>query len=166
MIVGNGGIASVLTDREGFLFFASGVADSQEIRESEYQREIDLLMQQDNNLHIVYFSTLSVFYNTTRYTAHKRQMEETIKARFKKYSILRLGNCAWGTNPHHLINFFKGKIKNKEPYEVWDTYRYVLDKEEFLFWVNQIPEWNCEMSVIGRRMKVADIVEEIKKGLI
>jgi len=53
-IVGSGDIASVLKDRDGFIFFASGVSNSQETRESEYQREKDLLMIQDKGKHIVY----------------------------------------------------------------------------------------------------------------
>ena len=36
MIIGNGDIASVLNDREGAIFFVSGVSNSNEIRESEF----------------------------------------------------------------------------------------------------------------------------------
>ena len=49
MIVGYGDIASVLKDRKGTIFFASGVSNSQETRESEYKREEDLLMKQNKN---------------------------------------------------------------------------------------------------------------------
>ncbi len=166
MIVGHGDIASVLPDRDDLLFFASGVSNSQEVNDAAYKREIDLLMQQDRTKRIVYFSTLSVFYNSTRYTFHKRYMEELIKSQFPSYCILRLGNVTWGTNANHLINFFRNKIKNGEPFNAWDTYRYVVDKEDFLYWIGLIPPWNCEMSISGRRMWVSDIVDEIKKGLI
>ena len=162
MIIGNGDIASVLgeVDRDNFIFFASGVSNSKETRESEYEREKTLLMKQDRSKHIVYFSSLSVFYSYTRYAAHKKEMEWRIKNYFDKNTIVRLGNITWGTNPHTLINFIRNKIKNNEPYEVQDVYRYVVDKDEFLYWLKMIPNWDCEMNITGRRLKVVDIVKE------
>ncbi len=83
MIVGNGDIASVLVDREDVCFFASGVSNSQETRESEYKREEELLLTQNKDLRLVYFSSLAVFLNPdTRYAKHKRHMEELIKKTF------------------------------------------------------------------------------------
>ena len=104
MIIGNGDIASAIKDRKDLLFFASGVSNSRETRESEYRREIDLLLKQDKNSHIVYFSSLCVFYSNSRYAQHKRYMEKLVKG-FRKWTIIRLGNITWGTNPHTLINF-------------------------------------------------------------
>ena len=155
-IIGNGTIAKVLTDREDRLYFASGVANSQETRESEYQREKDLLLAQDKHQHVVYFSSLSVFYKESRYTQHKREMERLIKQHFPKYTIVRLGNPVWGYNPNHLIPFFK----TQKDYPIFDVYRYPLELEEFLHWIEFIPSWNCEMSITGRLMKAKDIVKE------
>src|SRR4030042_1919037 len=118
MILGHGDIASVLTDREGMIFFASGVSNSSEMRESEYQREIDLLLRQDKNKRLVYFGSLSIFYSDTRYARHKKQMEDLVKNNFEFYTIIRMGNISWGNNPHTLINFLKNKIKNCEQFEV------------------------------------------------
>lgn len=160
MIVGNGDLASVVKDRENILYFFSGVSNSQETDENQYQRELDLLLSQDNSQHIVYCSSLSIFYSNGRYARHKRTVEETIKRFFKHYTILRIGNITWGNNPYTLINYFKNKIKNKEAYEVQDTYRYILDKEEFLHWLDMIPSWNCEMNIPGKMMKVSDIIKE------
>lgn len=164
MIIGHGDIASVLPDRKDLLFFASGVSNSQETRESEYRREEALLLNQDRRQHIVYFSSLSIFYNNNRYTQHKEQMEETIKRRFSMYTIVRLGNITFGDNPHTLINFVRNKIENKEEFEVRDEYRYIIDKDEFLHWINLIPDWNCEMNITGKRMSVAEIV--VKYGYL
>ena len=160
MIIGHGTIASVIQDRDGLLFFASGVANSQETDENQYKREEDLLLAQDKSKHIVYFGSLSIFYNSTRYTQHKRRMEALVKKNFERYTIMRLGNPDWGNNPIHLIPFIKNKIKNNEPFEIWDAYRYVLEKEEFVYWLNLIPEWSCEMNVVGTRMLVKDIVKK------
>ena len=79
MIIGNGDIASVLKDRKSRLYFASGVSNSHEKRESEFTREKNLLLKQDRKLHLVYFSTLAVFYGDNRYVKHKRYMEELIR---------------------------------------------------------------------------------------
>lgn len=156
MILGHGDIAKVLPKRRDVLFFASGVSNSQETRESEYDREIDLLLKQDKTKHIVYFSTLAIFYSNTRYTQHKKYMELLVETWFEKYTIIRLGNITWGNNPHTLINYMKAHPEA----EIKDEYRYVCDKDEFLHWINLIPNWNVEINIPGRRMKVVDIVKE------
>lgn len=164
-VTGTGDIGSVIQDREGFLFFASGVSNSQETRETEYQREKDLLLAQDRSLHIVYFGSLSVFYSDSRYAKHKKEMEGLVK-QFPKYTIMRIGNISFGKNPHTLINHIRNKIKNKETIEVQAVYRFVVDLPEFLYWVSMIPEWNCEMTIIGRKMLVSEILNEVENGLI
>lgn len=162
MIIGTGDIGTVLkeVDRSDLLFFASGVSNSQETKDKEYQREKGLLLRQNRRSHVVYFSTLSVFYGKSKYIKHKRRMEELIKRTFPKYTIVRLGNISWGSNPHTIINYLRNKIKNNEPFEVHDVYRFVIDRDEFLQWMNFIPKWNCEMNITGRRLKVAEIIKE------
>ena len=155
MIIGDGDIASALPDRKDLLFFASGVSNSQETRESEYQREEDLLLKQDQRNHFVYFSSLAIFYSNTRYTKHKLKMENRVKEKFPAYTIIRLGNIIWGDNPHTLINYLKAHPEA----EIKDEYRYICDKEELLHWINLIPKWSCEMNVPGRRMKVKEVVD-------
>jgi hypothetical protein len=159
-IVGNGDIASVLKDRKDRLYFASGVSNSQEKRESQYTREKNLLLKQDRKLHLIYFSSLAVFYGDNRYVQHKRQMEDLVKQEFPRYTIIRIGNITWGTNPHTIINFFRLRLKTGKPIKVQDTYRYIVDKDEFLHWVGLIPGWNSEMNIPGRRMKVKEIIDE------
>lgn len=163
MIIGHGDVASVLTDREDIIFFASGVSNSQETREEEYQREENLLMKQDTDTHLVYFGSLSIFYSDTRYAQHKRRMESLIKRRFRTYTIIRIGNITWGKNPNTLINHFKAMAESGEPLDIQDVYRYVVDKDEFLYWIGMIPKWSCEMNVPGNRMKVQDIVDKYVK---
>lgn len=155
MIIGNGDIASVLTDRDDLVFFASGVSDSQETDEAEYRREIALLSRQDRNKRLVYFSSLSVFYSESRYADHKRAMEATIKKYSKYYCIIRLGNIDWGSNPHTLINY----LRAHPDAEIQDTYRFIISKEEFLLWINMIPPWNVELNITGRMMTVKEVYE-------
>ena len=160
MIEGRGDIASAIVDRQDLLFFASGVSNSQETRESEYQREKDLLLTQDKAEHLVYFGSLCVFYSDTRYARHKLEMEGLVKENFGRYTIIRLGNITWGDNPNTLINYFRARKEAGQPIEVRDEYRYIVDKEEFRYWLDLIPSFNCEMNVPGRRMKVREVVEE------
>lgn len=168
MILGDGDIASVLTpvDREDRIYFASGVSNSQEIRESEYQREADLLLKQEKRKKLIYFSSLCIFYSNNRYAAHKKYMEGLVKDNFPNYTIVRLGNIIWGDNPNTIINFFKKKIEKGNKINIQDAYRYLVDKDELLHWLKMIPEWNCEMNITGRRMKAAEIAESIRKGLL
>jgi uncharacterized protein (DUF2249 family) len=162
MIIGNGNIAYALPERDDLLFFASGVSNSKETNEDEYQRELDLLRRQPRDAHIVYFSSLGALDGKSRYYEHKRTMERTVRTIFEKYTIIRIGNITWDKNPHTLINFLKNKIQQGEPYTVEDTYRHILSKEEFLYWIDKIPKWSCEMNIPGKMMKVQGIVNEIK----
>lgn len=170
MIVGHGDIASALKDRSGFVFFASGVSNSQESRESEYQREKELLLRQDHSLRLVYFGSLSVFYpvvtkySNPRYAEHKLEMEELVKTTFPHYTIVRLGNIIWGKNPNTLVNKIRKLLKDGESFEIPDTYRYLVTKEEFLHWMDVIPDRNCEINIPGERVKIEEVVKRIKAG--
>lgn len=161
MIIGDGDIASVLPDREDLTFFASGVSNSQETNEDEYAREYNLLTEQiGKHKHMVYFSSLAIFYSDTRYTQHKRIMEAVTRKLFKNHTIIRLGNIDWGKNPHTLINHLKKQKKEGKKLDIQDVYRYIVNKEEFLHWISLIPTWSCEMNVPGQRMKVEEIAKK------
>lgn len=156
MIIGNGDLSSVLLDRDNRLFFVSGVSNSQETRESEYEREKNLLYDQPLGAHLVYFSSLAVFASNTRYADHKREMEFLVREMFPTHTIVRIGNIDWGNNSHTLINY----LRAHPDAEIRDEWRYVVNKEEFLYWINLIPDWSCEMNIIGRRLKVQEIYDE------
>jgi hypothetical protein len=165
MIIGHGDIGTALKEAmrpadEDYIFFASGVSNSSETKEREFRREVNLLMKQSKNKHLVYFSSLSIFYDGTHYVLHKMYMETMIKKHFPRYTIVRLGNITWGENPHTLINY----LKTHPEAPIKDVYRYIIDKEEFLHWIELIPSWSCEMNITGRRMKVAEIVKEYCNG--
>lgn len=166
MIHGTGDIASVLTDKPGYTYFACGVSNREPISQRQKEREMYQIWQAKNEGMFVYFSTLSVYYSDSEYTRHKIDMEKIVRARFKDYTIVRIGNIDWGTNPNTLINYLTDKIKKGEPYEVQDTYRYIVSKEEFQHWIEMIPEkGKHEMNITGKMMKVIEIVERIKKGI-
>lgn len=155
-IVGSGDIASVLPDRDDLLFFAAGVSNSQETNPYAYAREVSRLEEQPRGAHIVYFSSLAVFYSNTRYSQHKQRMEALVRMLFSSYTIIRLGNINWGNNPRTLINYLRAHPEA----EIRDEWRYIVDKDEFLHWINLIPDWDCEMNITGKRMKVQEVYDE------
>src|SRR3990167_2044446 len=167
-IIGNGDIAMALreggVDRDDLLFFAAGVSNSRETRESEYQRELTLLLDQPGNAWLVYFSSLCIFSSGSRYADHKFEMERKVKENFRHHIILRMGNITWGNNPYTLINYLRAHPEAP----IRDEWRYIVDKEEFWHLMRLIPDWSCEMNITGRRMKVREIYEKyvLPEGLI
>ena len=162
MIIGNGDIASVLNDRDNALFFVSGVSNSSEMDERNYQREVDLLNEQDTSLCIFYISTISINYldnRDNRYVRHKIYMEELIKSKFKNYNIIRIGNITWGNNPHTFINYIRNKMKDNKSVLINDEYRFILNVEQLLLLTDNLPlVGKNEISAFGSMKKVKDII--------
>lgn len=165
-IIGHGDIASVLhrVDPKGLTLFASGVSNSSETNEDNYRREEKLLLSQNQGDHLVYFSSLCVLNPETRYSAHKKKMENHVKYFFNNYTIVRLGNITWGTNPNTIINSFRNKMLNGEKLDIQQGYRHLVDADELIYWLNLIPYWNCELNITGRLIKISDIPLEISSG--
>lgn len=166
-IIGNGNIASVCKpfDREDRIIFASGVSDSGCTDEIEFLRERSLLSNQDKSKHLIYFSSLGIYYNNKRYFRHKKSMEALIKANFKTHTIVRLEVCEWVNNPTVIHNFFRKKIANEEPVIIQDAFRYVISLQEFHYWMSLIPlETTNEMNVPGVKRSIQEIYDLVKEG--
>ena len=164
MIVGNGSIARVLTDRDDLVFFASGVSNSSCIDEKEYEREFDLLKTIPIDQHIVYFSNLGIYYKKDRYTQHKINVEEYIRNNYKTYTIVRIEVCEWVTTPNTILNVFKKQLSQGTEPIIQDTTRYILSLKEFLYWIHLIQSGvRNEMNILGRKLTIAQIIEEIKQ---
>jgi hypothetical protein len=163
MIVGKGDIASVLNDRYDIIFFASGVSNSSETRDSEFQKEIDLLLKQDKSKCVYYFSSIALDISdkvVNRYYLHKLQMEALIKSNFENYVIIRIGNINWGKNPNTFLNAMRNKIMNNEPVHIVDEYRYIINKEQLLLMTDNLPsKGQHQISVFGRMAKVRDLLK-------
>lgn len=163
MIIGNGDIASILIDREEVIFFASGVSNSKETQESEYEREKKLLCNQDKTKCIFYFSSIDIDniekFKRNRYLQHKKEIEDYIKNNFINYNIIRIGNITWGKNPNTFLNFIKNKIKNNEPVYISDEYKFMIDKEQLLQLTNNLPlVGQNQLSVFSKMAKVKDLI--------
>jgi hypothetical protein len=161
MIIGKGDIAKILNDRKEAIFFASGVSNSNETNESEYEREKKLLSIQDKTKCIFYFSSISVddINKHSRYIKHKIEMEEIIKSNFQNYNIIRIGNIIWGNNPNTFINFINNKVKNYEPVVIKDEFKYIINKEELLLLTDNLPLTGKNIiSVFSKMAKVKDLL--------
>ena len=141
MIIGNGLIAKKCKsiDGEDVIIFASGVSNSSETDIREYDRETNLLLDQDKNKRLIYFSTCSIFdtnYTGEKYIQHKLNTETLIKNEFKKYSIFRLPNVVGkSNNKHTLFNYITNKIQNEEEIVTFrNCFRYLLDVKD-LWWI-------------------------------
>jgi hypothetical protein len=164
MITGSGDIAGVLNDRTGFLFFAAGVSKSSETDEAEYERERERLFRNveianQQRLTLVYFSSISRFYRMTRYTVHKYEMEQLIKTYCEHYHIVRIGNISFGKNPNTFINYIRARKAEGKFVEVRDEWKYMIEKEELQYVVDNLP-WGGkhEISVFGQMKKVKDVI--------
>ena len=101
MIYGNGLIAKSFKKyhkNSKFIFFASGISNSQEIDKFKYAREIKLLkkviLKKRNNQIFIYFSSCSIFDPSKKnslYVKHKLKIESIIKT-YDNYYIFRLPN--------------------------------------------------------------------------
>lgn len=165
MIIGHGDIGSVLKDREGALFFASGISNSNYVGEAEFARERDTFIDNANTARsqgikcCFYFSTMSIVHKNTRYTRHKELMERLVRYSFENYNIIRIGNIDWGTNPNTFINFIRNKKAKGEPVEIRDEWKYLISKEQLLLLTDNLPlTGKNEISVFGECKKVSDCI--------
>ncbi|MDP9958413.1 hypothetical protein [Chryseobacterium lathyri] len=134
MIIGNGLIANSLRniDSEDNLFFASGVSNSLETKNSEFEREFSLLKNtlEKYDSKFIYFSTVSVNDQSKQdslYILHKLKMENYIKDNSKNHLILRVGNIVGkGGNPNTLFNYLRTQIINDHKFNVHSHARRLL----------------------------------------
>lgn len=167
MIIGKGDVAQQLwrVDKPFVTFFASGVSNSRQEDEKEYEREISLLMQQPKDQHLVYFSSLCIYYSQTRYAQHKKYMERLIKEIFPSYTIVRLGNITWGRNPNTIINYFKWQHYEKKEPHIEEDNRFIITEAEFCYWMQHLPiGTKNEMNIPGEMVSINEIWRRVQDG--
>lgn len=156
------------------------MSNSRETNGEAYDRERDLFdciyQRNGENLHRVYFSSLCVYYSDNEYAQHKRLMEQRITWGKWTYTIIRLGNITWGNNPNTIINYFKkchsdnvemqkvSQYYNVRP-ELQDTYRHLVTRQEFEYWIKKIrPGVNDIMNIPGEFIHVKEIWRRVQNG--
>ena len=133
MVVGNGLISNSFKDfinNKDYLIFASGVSNSNEENDSEYEREFSFIKENLNKSgKFIYFSTINNKEN--KYFKHKRKMEEYIITNSTNYLIFRLPNVVGnGGNINNIFNFLNNKIKNNELIKVKNVNRSLIDIDD------------------------------------
>lgn len=175
MIIGSGLIANSLQhiDSEDNLFFASGVSNSLETRNSEFEREFVLLknsLEKNKKNKLIYFSTVSVNDQSkqdSHYVLHKLAMEEFIKNNADNYLILRIGNIVGkGGNPNTLFNYLRNQITNNHTFTVHSKARRLLiDMDDITkFLAESCPDINNEIinCAFPYYYNLNEIIEEIE----
>jgi UDP-2-acetamido-2,6-beta-L-arabino-hexul-4-ose reductase len=137
MIIGNGLIANAFEKykyNNDVIIFSSGVSNSSEVRESEFNREEYLLREYLSlKKKLIYFSTISVVDESLEspYTNHKIKMEKIISTNHSNYLIFRLPIVV-GKNANGItfFNSIKDKIKNEEELKIFNVGRYLIDIDD------------------------------------
>lgn len=127
MVVGNGLIANLFKnhDDENVVFFASGVSNSLENNQLNFDREENLVrktLEENPDKLFVYFSTCSIYDSSkaeSLYVLHKLNMESIVSKSAHKFLILRVSNAVGkGGNPNLLLNFIYDSLKNQKTIQV------------------------------------------------
>lgn len=170
MIIGNGMIASSFKNvkvKHKCCIFASGVPNSNELLDSEYQREFRLIKKIFNDFpsyKFIYFSSCSIETGKkSKYISFKLKVEDYIKTNFKDFLILRLPNVVGHTtNKTQLIPFLKEKLLNKKETKVNKScYRFLLDVVDIPCIVNNLIEKEVRNKVVTVKFNNKISIEEI-----
>lgn len=181
MVVGNGMLAKAFgsyINNENVIIYASGVSNSSEHSDENFQREIDLLercISENKNKLIVYFSTCSVNDDSlkdTKYVKHKKSIENYIQKNAQNFIIFRLPIVIGNTkNNFTLFNFLKEKLSsNQEVFIQESAYRYLVDIEDVSNVLSKVIDSESFLnSVIDvgftKRISVLDMSNIMKKEL-
>jgi nucleoside-diphosphate-sugar epimerase len=141
MVIGRGTMAKAFSDftnNNNFLIFASGVSNSKETNREAFTREMTLLQETIGlypHLHIVYFSTCSVYDTEEQHSAyvqHKLAAEQFIQQTTQRYTIFRVSNVVSSTLQHSTIfSYLAHHIKNNLFFKLWkNAHRNLLGVED------------------------------------
>lgn len=178
MIVGKGMLAKSLykINDEKFIYFCSGVSNSKEINELEYEREKKLLIEHcSEDKCIIYFSSYFVGFDNylkQRYYRHKLDMENVIKKNFKYYKIFRLPQVVGNSeNINTLTNFLYNSILNNIQINVYENVkRNLIDVEDIVTIIKYINENNLFLNkvinlIATQNFEIIKIVNSLEEVL-
>jgi nucleoside-diphosphate-sugar epimerase len=141
MVIGSGLLASKFLEQkdefENQIIFASGVSNSNEIDESKYHREIELvskILDENPDLTFIYFSCVLADVTKNRYYLHKLEIETLIKECTNKYVIFRVPQIVGnGGNKNNLFNVFKSSANNDVDMVIYtDVERSIIDVDDLV----------------------------------
>lgn len=184
MIIGSGLLATSLKDyfdkvylnHDNYLIFASGVSNSGENRDSEFEREINLLKQSvSKNIDrtIIYFSSSALVNEKNSelgYYKHKLKMENLI-SKTNNFIILRLPQVIGdSSNKNTMLNFFISTIENDAKlYIKKNAYRYFVGIDDVASFLCLLIQNNIKNIMFNfanpYRYRVVDVIRIISKVL-
>lgn len=169
MIVGSGNIAKYLTDREGAIFFASGVSNSRCNDFSQFHREWGMLFEYEPyhnpNTCLFYFSSYQLNFEQPKegwlpYFHHKLKIEQYIRDNTKHYVILRIGNLIGDTNPNTFINYIKNRQAQGLSVDIRDEYKYMIDGATLNMLCQTLPlDQKIELTIATKIAKVRNLIQ-------
>jgi hypothetical protein len=136
MIIGSGLISNEFLKYEEYfhdsIIFASGVSSSAELNDEVFEREFTLIKKcllDNENLKLIYFSSILTDTINNPYYIHKKNVEEFIIKNVSQYIIYRIPQVIGFTgNQNNIVNFFKKSITNNLQVKIKEnTYRSILD---------------------------------------
>lgn len=134
-----------------YIIFASGVSNSSETNQNEFNREKDLILKtiyENKNLKLIYFSCMLAGIIKNDYYDAKLKNEELIKNETSNYIIFRLPQVIGNQgNSNNLVNFLKYSIINNLEINVYDNVeRALIDVEDVVNVVDYCKDKiNCEI---------------------
>ena len=151
------------------IFFASGVSNSSEISEKEFNREENLIhkiLGDNPQKQFVYFSTCSIYdssKNGSPYVLHKLKMEQIIINKASNYLILRVSNAVGkGGNPNLLMNYIYSSILNKKKITIHkNAKRNLIDVEDVVKISHNIISNNIKNKIINIAFKENIAIENL-----
>jgi len=134
-LLANGFLARYTALPADVIVFASGVSNSQESSDENFQRERKMLSLLPFDVKLVYFSTCSIESSekkNTPYVLHKCSIENELLLRRIKPLILRLPQVVGsGGNSRNLLNFVSYSIQNNLEFDIQGSaFRNLIDVQD------------------------------------
>jgi len=179
MVIGSGLIGTAFKsyiNNDDILIFASGVSNSKNEVQSNFDRELNLVNAQEGFKGLfVYFSTTSiedVELINSKYIKHKLCIEKIVKTKFENHLIVRLPNVVGDSkNNATLVNFFRHCIINNIQFSVQkNAYRYLVDIKDVFTNVDNVIKSGEHLNrvatlITNKKISVRDIVVNIEDEL-
>ncbi len=179
MIIGNGLIAKSLNkiDLDNYIFFASGVSNSNCVNDFEFRRELDKIKNFElisKSQTFVYFSSCLLSLNMDNlnsYYSHKRDIEQYIISNFKNFLILRLPQVVGNSNNKNtLINNFIYKIQASQKIEILEnSTRYFLDVNKLTCYLDILIKKNIKNEILDifypKKYSIIEVVKILENCL-
>ena len=165
MIIGHGSLAKLLQDRDGAIFFCSGVGNSGcKDENNEFAKEIHALASlKGSNECLFYFSSINALYTESDYMAHKRLCEDLVLRDFDNVNVIRIGNIWECTNPHTFINAIRAWKENGDEFIIRDEMKYMISAKTLNTICQALPlEGKTEISVFEEMLTVKDCLKRVK----